>query len=316
MNTFDVTLKALMQRAIALLVAGLLCSHVLAIAVTVPPQPAATALEQAVRKRPFPDYAIWWPVGDRFASFMSEAIATEWAALPDNDGSPDRVRAYASAYLKLVYGREGRPALVEDFIRQPAGRPLQSGEFDALSYAFFRSAFELIETHVGPNQERAAAERRLFTRRVGRRFFTSLRDHLKLALPGALRSEADFLRLKAAVQAIGAFLKEQGYFRDHVAFRFDVDAPQRSGRIVQPEPDFLKRLAEGRAAYALFEMGYPVILPSAVYLHATKGEAQHHSSRTIEELFGRLGCAAGETDFDPSEYPAEMVVELWEIRCK
>jgi hypothetical protein len=62
-------------------------------------------------------------------------------------------------------------------------------------------------------------------------------------------------------------------------------------------------------------MGYPVILPSAVYLYQTIGEAQHHSSRTIEELFARVNCDARETnDFDPTEYPSDRVVELWEIR--
>ena len=64
-------------------------------------------------------------------------------------------------------------------------------------------------------------------------------------------------------------------------------------------------------------MGHPVILPSAVYLYHTLGEAQHHSSRTIEELFDRVGHEARETDdFDPIGYPSDRVVELWEIRKK
>ena len=62
-------------------------------------------------------------------------------------------------------------------------------------------------------------------------------------------------------------------------------------------------------------MGYPAILPSAVYLYNTMGEAQHHSSRTIEEIFDKIGYEARETDdFNPSDYPSDMVVELWEIR--
>ena len=61
----------------------------------------------------------------------------------------------------------------------------------------------------------------------------------------------------------------------------------------------------------LYEMGYPAILPSAVYLFRLLGEVQHHSSRTIEELFPRMGCEARETDdFDPTCFPAELVVEL------
>ena len=74
-------------------------------------------------------------------------------------------------------------------------------------------------------------------------------------------------------------------------------------------------LSSSNLAYALYEMGYPIILPSAVYLYHTIGEAQHHSSRTIEELFARVGLEARETDdFDPTGYPSDMVVELWEIR--
>jgi len=52
-------------------------------------------------------------------------------------------------------------------------------------------------------------------------------------------------------------------------------------------------------------------------LVATVGDAQHHSSRTVEELFARVGYTASEThDFDPSGYPADMVVELWEVRAR
>lgn len=45
------------------------------------------------------------------------------------------------------------------------------------------------------------------------------------------------------------------------------------------------------------------------------GEAQHHSSRTIEELFEMVDSEGRETDdFESTGYPSEMVVELWEIR--
>ena len=70
-------------------------------------------------------------------------------------------------------------------------------------------------------------------------------------------------------------------------------------------------------AHALYEMGYPAILPSAVYLYHTLGEAQHHSSRTIQDLFDQIGYDAWETeDFDPTDYPSDMVVELWQIRAR
>ena len=79
----------------------------------------------------------------------------------------------------------------------------------------------------------------------------------------------------------------------------------------------MRRLQEDGVAYALYEMGYPVILPSAAYLFNTVGEAQHHSSRIIEELFDRAGLHASETsDFDPTKYEANLVVELWEVRSR
>ena len=114
---------------------------------------------------------------------------------------------------------------------------------------------------------------------------------------------------------MGGFLLEEGYLRRHFAFRFDVSASRGGRPLAQNEADFLPALRDGGVAYALYEMGYPIILPSAVYLYRTLGEAQHHSSRTIEELFARCGCRASETDdFDPSGHPSKLVVELWEIR--
>jgi hypothetical protein len=277
----------------------------------------AKTLAQAVGKRPFPDYAKWWRLGDLFSSFMSQAIVAEWSALRGNDGNLDQVRTYASEYLKTVYGREPRASLVDDFVRKSFPSPLQSGEFDALSYAFFRSAFDLIERQTARTGLSLQTERRLFTKRVGKRFFARLSGHLSLNLPSSLGDEASFTRLKDAVREVTAFLKEQGYFRDHAAFRFDVAARQKGGRIDQPESVFLDRLKRRGSAYALFEMSYPVILPSAVYLFEMVGEAQHHSSRTIEELFDRIGYDASETaDFDPRDYPSDMVVELWEIRIR
>src|SRR5262245_56331722 len=102
-------------------------------------------LNQIVAEKPFYDYAEWWPMGAEFLSFMSEAIVSQWAALAHNTGDLEPVRAYLAEYLSTVFGREARSALLEDFVRQQFTLPLLSGEFDALSYAFFRSAFELIE---------------------------------------------------------------------------------------------------------------------------------------------------------------------------
>ena len=125
----------------------------------------------------------------------------------------------------------------------------------------------------------------------------------------------DLEQLHNAIQLVGAFLEAQGYLRDHFRFTFDVHLPHQGTPIDQNESQFLENLYHREGGYALYEMGYPVILPSAVYLYNTIGEAQHHSSRTIEELFARVGYEARETDdFDPTGFPPDLVVELWEIR--
>lgn len=274
-------------------------------------------LSQVVAERSFPEFAKWWMMGEQFSGFMSEALVSEWSALPGNDGDLGGVSAKASEYLKTVYDREARAALVEDFVSKSFSQSLQSGEFDALSYAFFRSGFELMEHHMDQYELPLEAERRLLTKRVGKRFFSRLQDHLGLELPSGLEDEASFARLRDSIARVCEFLIEQGYVRGHAAFRFDVEQQHQGRKIAQPESAFLGNLKHDGMAYALYEMAYPVILPSAVYLFHTLGEAQHHSSRTIEELFDRVGYNARESeDFDPSGYPSDMVVELWEISRK
>ncbi len=274
-------------------------------------------LAGVVKVRPFPDYARWWRIGSNFSTFMSDAIVSEWTRLPGNDGDLAPVRRHVSEYVKTVYQREARPSLVEDFRREAFAGPLQSGEFDALSYGFFRSAFELIDRHRDRYVAAPEVERRLFTKRVGKRFFGRVHDHLGLRLPARLEDEMSVAALKTSIAKVVAFLTDEGYFRDRAVFRFDVNVPRTSGRIVQPESAVLDRLERDGRVYALFEMSYPVILPSAVYLFQTVGEAQHHSSRTIEELFDRIGYVASETsDFDPSGFPSDMVVELWQIEVR
>lgn len=272
------------------------------------------SLSQIVAEQPFPDYAEWWAVGRSFLSFMSEAIVSQWSQLHANGGDLSLVRQYVSRYLSTVYQKEAKESLVSDFVNQRFGGPIQSGEFDALSYAFYRSAFELIEKHVDSYEHAPARERRLFTKRVGRLFFSQLHDHLRLELPAALDDERAFSKLRAAIEQVGGFLQTQGYLRDHFDFKFTLDLDHAGRRISQLESQFVEELKHRGIGYALYEMGYPIILPSAVYLYHTIGEAQHHSSRTIEELFARVGYTARETDdFDPTGFPPDLVIELWEI---
>jgi hypothetical protein len=269
------------------------------------------SLPEAVRRQPYPDFQKWWKLGSYFVGFMAEAIVAEWRAV-DPAGDLARVAAFVEEYTGLVYSRAVRPGLVDDFVARRNLDSFHSGEFDALSYAFYRDAFEGLGQSTADGQIQKV--RRDFTRRVGRRFFQQLHSHLALHLPAQLTSADDFKRLQQAIAQTGDFLLTEGYLRDHFAFRYDVTASRGSQPISQKTTDFLPALSGG-VAYALYEMGYPIILPSAVYLYQTIGEAQHHSSRTIEELFARCGCTASETDdFDPTGYPSELVVELWEIK--
>lgn len=275
------------------------------------------SLKQIVQLKPYPDYADWWTLGPEFSRFMSEAIVSQWSALPHNDGDLGRVQRDLADYLRTVYGREARDGLLEEFAAKTFTRPIRSGEFDALSYTYYKTAFDLIKRHIGDYALPLDKERKLFTKRVGQLVFALTSDHLDLDPPSNLYDESDLLQLKDCIRQLGAFLIAQGYLRDHFDFRFAVDLEHAGSRIVQSESEFLPSLSSRNLAYALYEMGYPVILPSAVYLYHTHGEAQHHSSRTIEELFGLVGCEARETDnFDPTGYPSDLVVELWEIKSR
>lgn len=276
---------------------------------------ATRSLGDIVAERPFTEYGAWWRMGDDFLNFMSTAIVTEWSALPGNGGALETVTDYVGEYVRTVFQRPARDGLVDDFVQRRYTQPIQSGEFDALSYAFYRTAFETMAHNIEQYAEPLARERRLFTKRVGKLFYAQLHDHLQLQLPSGLETPAQFAELQSGIDTVGEFLVAQGYLRDHFRFTFDVDAVAGQTRIEQRTTEALDNLHHNGIAHALYEMGYAVILPSAVYLYHTLGEAQHHSSRTIEELFERVGYDARETDdFDPINYPSELVVELWEIR--
>ncbi len=272
-------------------------------------------LSQIVAEKPFRDYANWWKMEATFIRFMSDAIVSQWSDLPENPGDLQPVQNYAIQYLRTVFNREARPTLVGDFAKKAFSQPVYSGEFDALSYAFYRSAFELIARHIEQYETPLEHERRQFTKRVGKLFFAAVHDHLQLNLPSTLQTNNQFVQLQENIHQVGTFLQTGGYLRDNFAFTFSVNVNYAGRQIKQTAASFLDDLHQNGIAYALYEMGYPVILPSAVYLYHTLGEAQHHSSRTIEELFDRVGYEARETDdFDPTGFPSDRVIELWEIR--
>ncbi len=269
-------------------------------------------LSQLVQQYPFPQYQHWRPIGADFIAIMAQSIWDSWRNLPGNRGDLGAVQAHLEAYLRIVYQRPPRSDLVALFVSEPETHPWMSGEFDALSYAFYRHAFELLAKSTTANE--LVLLRRAFTRRVGRSFFAQIQSLLHFDLPDGLNTAGQYKRLRTTIQQIGAFLIEQGYLHEHFAFRFDVNVRRGGQWIHQRSADFLPNLQNG-LAYALYEMGNPAILPSAVYLFHLVGEAQHHSSRIVEELFRRMGCRASETDdFDPTGFPPQLVVELWEIR--
>lgn len=274
------------------------------------------SLAEVVAAHPYPDFASWWPMGKAFMTFMANAIVSQWQSTVNGKVESATVEEDVATYIQMVYQQTARATLVQNFIERQQLHQMKSGEFDALSYAFFKSAFEVLS--VGEKREeqlRFACH--AFTQQVGRLFYHQLHEHLALSLPQQLQNNSDLQQLESAIAQVGEFLKSEGYLRDHFAFRFDVTVATNHGQIVQTVADVTPALAKGEVAYALYEMGYPAILPSAVYLYQTMGEAQHHSSRTIEELFGRIDYIASETaDFDPTGYPSDMVVELWEIRAR
>ncbi|HXF64602.1 MAG TPA: hypothetical protein VNK95_23425 [Caldilineaceae bacterium] len=271
-------------------------------------------LAAAVAARPYPQFNHWWRIGANFTRCMAPAISESWQALPGNSGDLAAVHACVEEYMNLVYRRPLRPDLVEAFAAG-AVEPLWSGEFDALSYGFYRTAFELADAQAGAGTPAAQATRYAFTQVVGRRFFDALLSQVALELPASLATQEEFAMLRRALHRLGRFLLEEGYLRTHFAFRFDVARRPDGQPIHQTADQVVERLRRDGVAYALYEMGYPALLPSAVYLFNTLGAAQHHSSRTIEELFDRIGYAAAEApDFDPTNYGPELVLELWEIR--
>jgi hypothetical protein len=268
-------------------------------------------LATAVAAHPLPEFGDWWPIGATFVDFMANAISSRFQKL-SRDGDLAKVEAYAQTYSQLVYQRPLQHGTIKRFANLEPAQSYYSGEFDSISYAFYRRAFENINT---VHTELAPAERREFTRDVGRQFFDQLSTHLELELPDRLGGDSTFGQMKTALTKIGRFLLDQGYLRTHFKFHFDVNLPGQTPPISQDETGFRVAVQNGTMGYALYEMGHPIILPSAVYLYNTLGEAQHHSSRTIEELFLRMGYQARETDdFDPTGFPSDRVVELWTIR--
>lgn len=259
----------------------------------------------------------WWPVGGIFLMFMSNAIWSAWQrCCPGDYDFGGKLAHHIETYLDIVYGQPFDGHLITDFITQRNLYDIRSGEFDALSYGLFLSAYEVIDSRFSP--EEAKTKRHEFTQHVGKVFYEAMAFRLHLVLPKELDDNVDVEMLKNAIDQIGMFLLREGYLFDRFAFSLDVDTKYKSKPTVQSSKGFLTNLKSGGTGYALYEMGYPIILPSAIYLSRSRfKEAQHHSSRIIEEVFDRIGYEAHETpDFDPTEHNPGCVVEFWKISKK
>ena len=77
-------------------------------------------LREIVQEKPFEDFAEWWPVGNVFSTFMSNAIHGEWLQLANNTGDLFSVKNYVEEYLSIVFGTESRSSLVYEFAQKPS----------------------------------------------------------------------------------------------------------------------------------------------------------------------------------------------------
>ncbi len=265
-------------------------------------------LAELVKKNPFPSFQKWWPMGESLSGQMFLRLMSHSFAMAGEDifggYKLSSVADFAHEYLRLVYGKQrseqiDTEILVRSFVSRQKVETIQSGQFDAVSYAFFRYALEII-AKIEDSPTSITRQWHLFTQRSGHYFFDGLAPRLKLLLPTQLKQKSDLVQLQSAINKLGRFLLAAGYLREHFVFKF-------RGQV-------LATLARTGKARALYEMGYPAILPSATYLYQMFGEAQHHSSRMIEELFARIGYQAHEIDFTPVGQPEHRVVELWEIK--
>ena len=101
-------------------------------------------LASVVAERPFREFSPWWEMGNEFIQFMSTAIVSEWTKLNGTKDGLEKIQSYLDEYLGLVYDQNAHPNLLKNFIERDFSSPFYSGEFDALSYAFYRAALETI----------------------------------------------------------------------------------------------------------------------------------------------------------------------------
>ena len=128
-------------------------------------------LASLVKERPFREFSQWWKMGDEFIQFMSDAIVSKWTELGETKVGMERIQNNLDEYLGLVYGQTTHPDRLKNFFEKDFSTLFYSGEFDAISYALYRSSYETIaKEHIGIGTA-ITEQRRGFTKEVGKVFF-------------------------------------------------------------------------------------------------------------------------------------------------
>ncbi len=265
-----------------------------------------------------------WPMGGEFIGLISDSIVGLWRDYLGELGfnsDLEEVKDVFQTYMGTVYDVDVDRSIVEDFVVHGIGEEtrITSSEFDALSFAFYFHVYEKIEEELSESE--AEVRKYQFAVDVGERVFSNLESHLDFSLPDSYEDVEDLDEyIMEPLNTIGRFLHNQGYLGTGFDFSLDFEEtdPETGDSYSQDAGDFLEDVESGDeqnpAAHGNYVMGMPSILPSAVYLFNIKDEAQHHSSRIIQEVFNQMGIMGKELDnFDPEGYDSEEVVEIWEF---
>ena len=137
-----------------------------------------------------------------FLAFMAQAIGTEWRAVTGTKrGDLAAVQTDLPSILSwsIIVWRDQR---LLPILSRASTCTIRSGEFDALSYAFYKSAFETFSATIADTTAMADAAMALHSV-LASLFINQLHEHLALRLPNQLQTEADFTHLQKAIDRAG-----------------------------------------------------------------------------------------------------------------
>jgi len=212
--------------------------------------------------------------------FVKKYNRSVWAVLQKY--IPQRKkRAQIFADIRFLYKKESS-ALSGQNLRNPR-------TFDIFSYCTFKAI-------AGNIQDEYLRLR--FTQEVGRKIYEQIKAAEKFEISG---NPDDLANIKNILEKIGKYFQQGGYISN---FHFRWQKIFNENRWEK----------EGIGNFA-YTMENPVILPGAQRLFTEEGLAQHLSSRTLESALLDFGIEGRELeDFDPTQFNADAVEEIWEIR--